>query len=1086
MLNLNAEGEDSQQWFAAEIRTTNSQRNAAAALSQALEATEAGVLNLNAEGEDSQQFELDKHIETEAEEDYTVEVISDQMRLNSITTTIDSSMITVAGRLCNTTLRIRHSTPVQDAWEEIKNGQQNDRIIKAVHDYISRDKDIPAELLVGNLRLEDLSSFHIQDGIVYKVSTRATNGHSLLLWVPPSLQEAYVSRRHQSCLTCHPTADSMKRSMERLYYWPDMTGTIESVVLRCHTCQRVKRPPSKARDKTQFVPISKPNAVVAIDIVGPLGNMKSATSQGNRFICTMVDWFTRFVMCFAIPSTTADVIGDCIAKYTKRFGTPLTIVSDNAKYFTDQALASYEKLMGIKHSFVAAFRPEGNGMLERFHGNLGRSLKVRAADAHSSNWDVELDSISFAYNTTIHGSTGYTPFYLMHGWDPVLPFDISAPPMDHEYQGYHSWVEEAARKQRNAHDEAYRTMTGYQVDRVKKNNPKKPPLKLGDSVYLWVPSIPRQAIKKITMRWHGPYKVTAGRVGRNYTIATKRGRRLIHEQRLRKAWVDDDFAVSTEDDERFEELLDDNGRIDTISGNDRACSEVMVSLLQEEPQGMLVGETRNSCDVDLAYVAIKRCKTIDEARHESREPLIDSSIPPSARPFQDQVDTLAVELTQNVLVTQFGFTCGQCRLARATSHKGLVQDHHSVCLKCWTYACTQDKHLLTIPAHWPEQPVLEVVDQSTDTPDAGTVEEPSTTPLPVVMGTAVCKLGPERFVEDRWYKLAETFDAQQHDVQTKGLAVRSCATCDSQQVIVYQSDIDKYCNQKSPKCVAANCRESTVVWRSNDSYFKKEDGKYEWSDEQAEPPVTAEVWDTVTLEAAQAEDTEYEVLDVRGFEPVGSSYQVYWTNFANKKYGERVHLQYVHGCSQKIASYLETTSGIRRMNNLRKLFHAQANVAMQKSEVIKVWNYKDWTKDIRISDTPHKLIHSVVMISLQESKRASYPTSDRSSHDSFHDQARFTAWVIPTGLCQPSKIGVVVVPLFEISTTTLSKFFNKDPAVGQLTLKRYYESTLDKSVGSPCQVHWVKSIEACERLQIRRDNVGTCNDYMQPSKYFTL
>ena len=28
---------------------------------------------------------------------------------------------------------------------------------------------------------------------------------------------------------------------------------------------------------------------------------------------------------------------------------------------------------------------------------------------------------------------------------------------------------------------------------------------------------------------------------------------------------------------------------------------------------MLVGETRNSCDVDLAYVAIKRCKTIDEA-----------------------------------------------------------------------------------------------------------------------------------------------------------------------------------------------------------------------------------------------------------------------------------------------------------------------------------------------------------------------------------------------------------------------------------------------------------------------------------------
>ena len=53
--------------------------------------------------------------------------------------------------------------------------------------------------------------------------------------------------------------------------------------------------------------------------------------------------------------------------------------------------------------------------------------------------------------------------------------------------------------------------------------------------------------------------------------------RLIHEQQLRKAWTDDDLQVYTEDNERFEELLDDGGRVDTISGEDRNFSEMMHS-----------------------------------------------------------------------------------------------------------------------------------------------------------------------------------------------------------------------------------------------------------------------------------------------------------------------------------------------------------------------------------------------------------------------------------------------------------------------------------------------------------------------------
>jgi hypothetical protein len=149
------------------------------------------------------------------------------------------------GQLNNITVRIRHNTPVEDAWKEIKDGRKGDRLIRAVHAYITKDREVPADMFDTKFTREDLSTVHVQDNIVYKVAHQATNGHSLLLWVPAVLQETYVTRRHLSCLTCHPSADRMKRSMERLYYWPKMQKTCDEVFLRCHTCQKVKRPPSQ-------------------------------------------------------------------------------------------------------------------------------------------------------------------------------------------------------------------------------------------------------------------------------------------------------------------------------------------------------------------------------------------------------------------------------------------------------------------------------------------------------------------------------------------------------------------------------------------------------------------------------------------------------------------------------------------------------------------------------------------------------------------------------------------------------------------------------------------------------------------------
>ena len=220
-------------------------------------------------------------------------------------------------------------------------------------------------------------------------------------------------------LSGHLGRDKTQARIRERFYWPTITKDVQDFVKACDTCQRVNSSFQKTRGELQSIPVHPdPFHQIGIDLIGPL----PTTKEGYKYIVTAIDYYTKWTEAQPLKDKSACSVADFIYKIICRHGCFNIEISDQGREFVSTLSQNLHKLTGVNHRISTAYHPQTNGLVEKQNQTTQNILLKYLQD--KKEWADILDSVMFAYRTSKHATTGFSPFFLLYGRKPRLPVDL--------------------------------------------------------------------------------------------------------------------------------------------------------------------------------------------------------------------------------------------------------------------------------------------------------------------------------------------------------------------------------------------------------------------------------------------------------------------------------------------------------------------------------------------------------------------------------------------------------------------------------------------------------------------------------------
>ena len=152
------------------------------------------------------------------------------------------------------------------------------------------------------------------------------------------------------------------------YHWTTLFKDSHAYTRKCDVYQRSGRKLSKTARPLQPVSILEPFEQWGIYIIGEIN---PNSSLQHRYILTTTDYFTRWVEAVPLRKVNEDVVINFLQEnIITRFGVPISLVFDNAYYFSSIKINPFSCEKGIKLHYLENYYPHGNGLTESTNKNI--------------------------------------------------------------------------------------------------------------------------------------------------------------------------------------------------------------------------------------------------------------------------------------------------------------------------------------------------------------------------------------------------------------------------------------------------------------------------------------------------------------------------------------------------------------------------------------------------------------------------------------------------------------------------------------------------------------------------------------------
>ncbi|OMJ11808.1 Transposon Ty3-I Gag-Pol polyprotein, partial [Smittium culicis] len=252
------------------------------------------------------------------------------------------------------------------------------------------------------------SKFYEKEGELY-----FTNSKEGKLYPRPERIAAMCSEYNNAS---HVNVEDTLREMRKYLYVPNVRSIVEDIVKSCESCQRNNYGKRRAEPFNIFTP-KKPFQVWGMDVAGPL----PVTDSGNKYILIGVDYFTKWPVAVAVSSIEGYALDQfLIDEIVSNYGIPEKIVTDRGTHFTNDHFFPLNRLLKIEHRPVTAYRPQGNGQIERMVQEIKQKLKKHIYP-ESKNWDSYLWQSLLSIRTSTNRSIGKSPAEVVYGLQLMNP-----------------------------------------------------------------------------------------------------------------------------------------------------------------------------------------------------------------------------------------------------------------------------------------------------------------------------------------------------------------------------------------------------------------------------------------------------------------------------------------------------------------------------------------------------------------------------------------------------------------------------------------------------------------------------------------